>query len=98
MLLPLINATTIDLDPGRYETLKVGKSAVLSKPIAAGAVFITASVNVIADAGAEPDAEKAGGLIPAGSGIGIWLTNPDTDYVSVRTADGGEGIVTLYYL
>lgn len=98
MLLPLVNATTVDLDAGRYETLAVGKKAVTSKPIAAGLVYITASTNVIVDAGDAPDADTAGGLIPAGTGTGIWLTTPDTDLVSIRTVDGGEGIVTLYYL
>jgi hypothetical protein len=98
MQLPLVTATTVDLDSGRYETLTVGKKAVLSKPIAAGMVYVTTSTHIIVDAGAEPDADKAGGLITAGSSTGIWLTNPDTDFVSIRTVDGSEGVVTLYYL
>ena len=97
-MLPVLNNTSVDLDAGKYETIKVTKTAVTSGVIAsAGSVLVVANVDVFIDVGSAPDCTKQFGLVPAGpSGVLVWLTNPGEDFVSVRTVSDTEGYVTLY--
>lgn len=97
MQLPILATTTVDLDGNKTQTFEVSKTATTSSAILAGTVLVVSNVDVFVDIGPTPDCTTRYGLVPAGpAGVCFWPSNPDADYVSVRTVSAEKGWVSLY--